>query len=89
MRKALLCGETGYKGEQQKAIFIVSAVDFVELTVKNILESIRTSEERFEVLKEALLSVKKYGLNTIGRIINSIELAYGRLAGKEEKKVNK
>ncbi len=26
--------ETGYKGEQQKAIFIVSAVDFVELTVK-------------------------------------------------------
>ncbi len=38
------------------------------------------------MLKEALLSVKKYGLNTIGRIINSIELAYGRLAGKEEKK---
>ncbi|SCY33695.1 KAP family P-loop domain-containing protein [Lachnospiraceae bacterium XPB1003] len=84
--EALICGETGYKGEQQKAIFIVSAVDFVEFTVKDILERIRTSEERFEVLKEALLSVKKYGLNTIGRIINSIELAYGRLAGKEEKK---
>lgn len=84
--EALLCGETGYKGEKQKAIFIVSAVDFVEFTVKDILERISTSEERFEVLKQTLQSIKKHGLSTIGRIINSIELAYGRLAGNEEKR---
>ncbi len=81
---ALLSGVTRFNGENRKNIFTVSAFDYVEYLVKDILMRLKTSEERTDVLRIALNNVSRNGISTIAYIINSIELAYGRLAGKSE-----
>ena len=83
---ALLRGGTKLKGESRKSMFNVSAIDNVEFVVHDILVRLKTSEERSNVLSEAIGLVDKNGLSTLGTIINRIELAYGRLAGEVEKK---
>lgn len=83
---ALLSGKTKFKGVNRKDIFTVSAFDYVEFVVDDILDKLATNEERASLLSEAIKNVDRNGLSTLGTIINSIELAYGRLAGDIERK---
>lgn len=76
----------GFKGETSRTIFTISARDTAEYLVTDIIERLKTEEEKFEIIRSAVENVNKTGLGVIARVINRIELAYGRLAGHSEKK---
>ena len=84
--KAFLDGGSELKGENQKGIFVISAIDHVEYLAEDLLNKLESQNERFDLLKNTIECIDKNGLGTLGRIINGIELAYGRLAGDHEKK---
>lgn len=74
-----------FNGESSKVILSISAFDTALYLVNNIIKRLKTEEERYEIIRTALENVKKTGLGVVARIINRIELAYGRLAGNSEK----
>lgn len=73
-------------GETNRAIFTLSANDYSEYLVEDILKRLETEEEKFMVISQAVKLVSKDGLGSIAKMINKIELAYGRLAGDTENK---
>lgn len=76
----------GFEGENSKTIFTISASDTAEYLVDNIIKRLETETEKYEIIHFAVKEVNKSGLGTVARIINRIELAYGRLAGDSENK---
>lgn len=76
----------GFKGENSRAIFTISACDIAEYLAVDIIKRLKTEEERYRTIRSAVEKVNKNGLGTIAKMINGIELAYGRLAGDSEKK---
>ena len=56
--------------------------------IMDILKMLNEEKERYRVIYSALEDVDKDGLGPIARIINSIELSYGRLAANSENKDN-
>lgn len=84
---SVLLGTQGsLNGETTRVIFTLSANDYSEYLVEDILKRLETEEEKFVVISRAVNLVSKEGLGSIARMINKIELAYGRLAGDAEKK---
>lgn len=82
---ALLSGETRLIGESRNDIFSASAMEYCYHLVNKILKCLESENERANVLEIALKNVKKHGLYTLAQIINSIELAYGRLSAETER----
>lgn len=76
----------GFQGENSGALFTMSACDTAEYCAFDMIEKLKTEEERFNIIRSAVEAVNAIGLGTMARIINRIELAYGRLAGHSEKK---
>ena len=76
----------GFKGENSRDIFTISACDIAEYLSGNIIKRLKTEKEKYGIIRSAVENVNKTGLGTMARIINRIELAYGRLAGDSEKK---
>ena len=75
-----------FKGENSRVIFTLSACDIAEYLVTDIIERLKTETEKYMIIRSAVESVNKNGLRALARIINRIEIAYGRLAGDSERK---
>ena len=81
-----LLGE--FSGEYPRGIFTISASDLAEHLVNDMIRMLKTEDEIYEVVRSAVIDTNKTGLGKVARIINRIELAYGRLAGETEDKHN-
>lgn len=75
-----------FKGENSRDIFTISACDIAEYFTNDIIKRFKTEKEKYGIICSAVESVNKNGLGTMARIINRMELAYGRLSGNSEKK---
>lgn len=74
-----------FKGENPGTFFTISASDTAEYLTYDIIKTLNTEEEKYDIIRSAVENVKKNGLGTMASIINRMELAYGRLAGESEK----
>ena len=77
-----------FKGEKGVSILMQSASGMAYYFIMDILKMLNEEKERYRVIYSALEDVDKDGLGPIARIINSIELSYGRLAANSENKDN-
>ena len=84
--KALLIMQGNYSGRKESSLIPIESEQMAEKTIKVILKQIENENERFEVIQYAVNNVEAKGLGQLGVLINTIELAYGRLAGENEKK---
>ena len=75
-----------FEGEVQELLSTTSAYKFASDLICRIVKRFKTEEERYQVISSAIRKTDKRGLSTIARIINDIELGYGRLAGSVERK---
>lgn len=76
-----------FKDENVGNIFTtISAGDTVGYLACDIIKRLKTEEEKYAIIRSAVENVNKTGLGSMARIINKIELAYGRLAGDSERK---
>ena len=78
-----------FHGQNSKSIFTISANDIAECCIDDMINRLKTEEERFKIIYNAVKNLNSLNLGTMARRINRIELAYGRLAGKLEKKEGK
>ena len=74
----------GFKGENSKSIFSRAACDVANYFIEDIIKKLNTEKERYQIIRAAIEKVDKNGLAAMARIINGIELSYGRLAGGSE-----
>ncbi|WP_289460614.1 KAP family P-loop NTPase fold protein [Lactobacillus intestinalis] len=74
------------QGEKPSFISPVPAYDVNEKIVIELLKKMKTKDEVYSVLNSTVCIADMDELSVLGRLINSIELAYGRLAGDSEKK---
>lgn len=75
----------GFEGEKS-GNFSISACGTAEYLALDIIKKLKTEEERYQPIRSAVKNANNTGLGTMARIINRIELAYGRLAGDSENK---
>ena len=78
-----------FHGQNSKSIFTISANDIAECCIDDMINRLKTEEERFKIIYNAVKNLNSLNLGTMARRINRIELAYGRLAGKEDKEEGK
>ena len=78
-----------FHGQNSKSIFTISANDIAERCIDDMINRLKTEEERFKIIYTAVKNLNSLNLGTMARRINRIELAYGRLAGKSEKEEGK
>ena len=86
MAKTLLSFQGNYSGRRESWLMPIAAKDKANYLAEAILKRIENENERFEVIQYAVNKVEAKGLGQLGVLINTIELAYGRLAGENEKK---
>lgn len=86
MAKTLLSFQGNYNGRKESWLMPIAAKDKANYLAEAILNRIENENERFEVIQYAVNKVEAKGLGQLGVLINTIELAYGRLAGENEKK---
>lgn len=75
-----------FEGENSRIIFTLSASDIANYFIEDIFKKINSEEEKYQIIRSSLEKIDKNGLAAMARIINSIELSYGRLAGDSENK---
>lgn len=75
-----------FEGENSRIIFTLSASDIANYFIEDIFKKINSEEEKYQIIRSSVEKVDKNGLAAMARIINSIELSYGRLAGDSENK---
>ena len=78
-----------FHGQNSKSIFTISANDIAERCIDDMINRLKTEAERFKIIYTAVKNLNSLNFGTMARRINRIELAYGRLAGKEEKEEGK
>lgn len=86
MAKILLSFQGNYNGRKESWLMPIATKDKANYLAEDILKRIENENERFEVIQYAVNNVEAKGLGQIGVLINTIELAYARLAGENEKK---
>lgn len=86
MSKTLLSFQGNYSGRKESWLMPIAAKEKANYLAEAILKRIENENERFEVIQYAVKHVEAKGLGQLGVLINTIELAYGRLAGENEKK---
>ena len=79
-----LHGEFG--GRISKSFLEISVYRVASDFICRIVRRFNTEEERYQIISSAIRKTNKRGLSTIARIINDIELGYGRLVGDAEVK---
>ena len=78
-----------FEGSLTNSFVVISASWKTESVVNKLIEKIPTNHERYELFVEILKNADINEMETMGKRINTIELAYGRLAGKgQENKRN-
>lgn len=78
-----LSGE--FIGEKYNWIFALSVHDTAIYLAMDMIKKLNTEREKYDVIRLAVENVRKNSLGTMAYIVNTIELAYGRLAGDSEK----
>lgn len=84
--KALLIFHGNYRGKKESQLILIDSEEQARNTAEAILKQIDNENEKFEVIQYAVNNVEAKGLGRLGVLIYTIELAYGRLAGENEKK---
>lgn len=74
-----------FVGTKGISIIAFSADRYTEYCIKVLIEKLTTSEERYNIYIQIITYGDICELSSICKDINGIELAYGRLAGKEVK----
>lgn len=74
------------QGEDMNALFPFSATSLAGTCIDDMFDVLKSQDERFEILENVTRKATKYGLGSVAREINRIELAYGRLTSESEKK---
>lgn len=82
----LFCIQGELKEEKNTSFLELSSYNSLEYCGYDIIKRIKTSNERFDIIKNTLEDMSKFGLGVIACTINRIELSYGRLAGEFENK---
>lgn len=75
-----------FKEENSEKLFALSASDIAEYLMEDIIDRLKTEEEKYGIICSVIENVDITGLGIMTRFINRIELAYGRLAGNSEEK---
>lgn len=86
MAKTLLSFQGNYSGRKESWLMPISAKEKANYLAEAILKRIENENERVEVIQYAVNNVEAKGLGQLAVLINTIELAYGKLAGENEKK---
>lgn len=71
-------------GEDTSFMFMISSSDRAEFCIEELLKKLQTDEERFEILLEQICSGNVDLMASVSKMINHIELSYGRLASNKE-----
>ncbi|MBQ5953796.1 MAG: AAA family ATPase [Lachnospiraceae bacterium] len=85
LASALMDSQEGFQGETTRAFFTLSASDLAEYCVKEIIRKLKTKDERYNIIHDIAERIDKHGIGALARIIQMIELGYGRLTGRDEK----
>lgn len=83
---ALLGLREEFKEENSEKLFTLSASDIAGYLIEDIIERLKTEEEKYGIICSVIENVDITGLGIMARLINRMELAYGRLAGNSEEK---
>lgn len=75
-----------FKEENSEKLFTLSASDIAGYLIEDIIERLKTEEEKYGIICSVIENVDITGLGIMARLINRMELAYGRLAGNSEEK---
>lgn len=75
-----------FKEKNSEKLFALSASDIAEYLMEDIIDRLKTEEEKYGIICSVIENVDITGLGIMTRFINRIELAYGRLAGNSEEK---
>lgn len=75
-----------FVGEEWKSIISFSAQRYAEWCIDSLLKRIGSNDERYNIFTQIIENADLKTLNSMAEDINRIELGYGRLAGKSEKK---
>ena len=79
-----------FEGTLTNSFVVVSASWKTDSIVNKLIEKMPTNHERYELFVEILKNADINEMETMGDKINTVELAYGRLAGKgQENKHNR
>ena len=81
---AMMSVQGEFQSDDRQVIFMMPAIDKAEYCVIGMIEKLRTEEERFNIISSIVENANFTNLGTAAHIINRIELAYARLAGKSE-----
>ena len=81
---AMMSVQGEFQSDDRQVIFMMPAIDKAEYCVIGMIEKLRTEEERFDIISSIVENANFTNLGTAAHIINRIELAYARLAGKSE-----
>ena len=81
----ILTLQGGFNGEDTQVVFRRSAGDIAEYLSIDMINRLNTEKEKYEIIRNAVTNANTTGIGTMARIINRIELAYGRLAGNSVK----
>ena len=82
----LICIHGRLRGEGARFLFTFYAADLADSCIYEMIRRLNTEDERFGIIYSAAEHIDKDGLGALARIINRIELGYGRLDGDSEKK---
>ncbi len=80
--RTLLSFQGNFTGVSLRGFFSKTANDIAEQLVFNMMNRLKTEEEKFDSLQPSMKNIGAKGLGLIATIINRIELSYGRLAGE-------
>lgn len=75
-----------FEGDVNRFGFLLPVYEFAWDFAEKLINRLGNDNERFEVYKNILEKCSVHSLGQLARKINGIELAYGRLAGKNEDK---
>lgn len=72
----------GFKGSSTSSIFVISAELKAAAIVDKLIEKLPSNQDRYKLFTDILKNADINEMESMGERINTIELAYGRLAGK-------
>ena len=88
LASALMDSQGEFQGETTRAFFTLSASDIAEYCTQEIIRKLKTEDERYSIIHNIAERTDKNGIGALARIIHTIELGYGKLAGRAEKEAD-
>ena len=67
-----------FSGEKSTSFVPLQNRDYAELVVEQLMAKIDDSERNYEIIRDALIASDEKSIQTLARLINTIERSYGR-----------